>query len=163
MFLNILLLLFLIEFKGRSLAFAFDGLPGDICSTEGETCDMLDNIIKIYSGVFSNDECRPLCEDFYCKYFTYFSSGGFQFSETCVLFSSCGSLHTCEGCTTEALCHQLEVIREVCSTPIKGQVEENLISYIPNIENETSCKDPVFLTRTVFFTLIIFCLIPAFL
>ena len=64
---------------------------------------MLDNIIKISSGVFSNDECRLLCEDFYCKYFTYFSSGGFQFSETFVIFSSCGSLHTCEGCTTEAL------------------------------------------------------------
>ena len=102
---------------------------------------MLDNIIKISSGVFSNDECRLLCEDFSCKYFTYYSSGGFPFSETCVLFSSCGSLHTCEVCTTEALCHQLDVSREVCSTHIEGQVEDNLISFLPNKINETSCKD----------------------
>jgi len=132
---------------------ALDFLPGGDCLTEEETCNMEDNIIKIASDVLTKEECGLLCEDFSCKFFTYYSSSGFPFSDTCILFSSCASLHECEGCTTEGLCRHLDINQGTCGASVEGQTGGNLISFIPNVQNETSCKSScVSTSNCVFYT-----------
>ena len=138
---------------GVGFAGASDFLPDGDCLAEGVACNMEENIIKIASDVLSKEECNQLCKDFSCKFFTYYSSKGFPFTDTCILFSSCTSLQECEECTTDGLCRQLDTNQETCGASVEGQIGGNLISFIPNVQNETSCKSScVSTSNCVFYT-----------
>ena len=48
-------------------------LPSGICAAENTTCEPAgDNLLGVVDGVSSVDECRVLCEDSVCQYFSYF-------------------------------------------------------------------------------------------
>ena len=108
-----------------------------MCSVEDQACELDTNVLTLVPGV-SLPECRMLCNDqLSCKYISFFGSGSFPLSDTCVLFSECGQLYDCEDCRTEDRgCWTGD-----CSSSVEGRVSDNLVAFLPHLGTELECRD----------------------
>ena len=120
--------------------FYFEDLPDGSCAIEGMACNMQDNIIQIVNDISSITECRILCHDEQsCTYMTFYGPESFPFSDTCVLYSSCEELFSCDDCKTEdSSCLPVEF--QLCSSAVESHMGDNLLRFLPNIEDEAECK-----------------------
>ena len=101
---------------------------------------MEDNIIGIVNDISSILECRNLCYDEQsCAFITFYGPDSFPFSNTCVLYSACDSLFSCVDCTTEDR-DCLPVEFKLCSSPVESHMGDNLLQFLPNIDDEAECK-----------------------
>ena len=77
--------------------------PTDSCWVEEQACLVEgDNLLASIPSVPDVTACRQLCQDTDgCELLSHFGAESFPFREHCLLFSSCGSLHACQNCTTE--------------------------------------------------------------
>jgi len=125
-----------------SLAFEAEGWPEDACKVSGQTCEFQENLLSIVPNIQTIDECELICKDnSECTFFTYFGEDNSQFSENCILFSSCDNLVTCTDCSTTQYgkCSlNLEPI-SFCSHPVVGHIGENLLQFLPNLPNQIDC------------------------
>merc|ERR1719347_818576 len=110
-------------------------LPNGDCSIQNGICEAHDNLISITNGVASIDDCRNICyEDANCSHLSYYPSDGVPFRRSCFTFSACPSLDLCYNCSTEErLCNS------VCGKNINGQIGENMVGFITDIETEREC------------------------
>ena len=116
----------------------FDGSPVT-CSSEGVECDhhVESNLIESVMHVPNLMQCRQLCLDHdKCQYISYFDDNAVPISHFCQLFKTCETVAQCSNCMTESMeCF------ESCGSNIVGDLDENVIMSIPNIDAELDCKE----------------------
>ena len=107
------------------------------CSTEGIECDYDENnLIDSVSQVYSEEECRQICEDQQeCDYITYFNASAKPFSNFCRIYKTCVNTVDCTNCVTQ----NMECFR-TCGANSVGRMDENIIDTIDNKKSELDCK-----------------------
>ena len=107
------------------------------CSTEGMECDYDENnLIDSVSQVYSEEECRQICEDQQeCAYITYFNASAKPFSNFCRIFKTCVNTVDCTNCVTQ----NMDCFR-TCGENSVGHMDENIIDTIDNTKSELDCK-----------------------
>ena len=112
-------------------------LPNGECSATDMVCRLdNDNVIGIITDTASAEECEQNCKDSTagCKVYSYFGKTGVPFVETCILFSECSVLDSCEDCfTKEVECGIF------CNAPVEGAIGENLIDFVSEV-SEAACE-----------------------
>ena len=108
-----------------------------ICSSGGIACDYTnENIIDQITGVPTVDMCRELCLDINdCQFFSYFDETATPFPGFCELFKSCERINNCSNCYTENI-----NCGTTCGTNVIGDLDENVLDVISNIQSEIECK-----------------------
>jgi len=107
------------------------------CSEEGMECDYDENnLIDSVAQVYSDEECRQICEDqLDCEYITYFNASAKPFSNFCLMFKSCENTTECTNCVTQNMdCYR------TCGANVVGRMDENIIDVVANIKSELDCK-----------------------
>ena len=107
------------------------------CSTEGIECDYDEsNLIDSVSQVYSEEECRQICEDkLDCDYITYFNASAKPLSNICRIFKTCENTVNCTNCVTQNMdCYR------TCGANVVGHMDENIIDMIDNINWERDCQ-----------------------
>ena len=91
--------------------------------------------VTIVPGIASLEQCRAICQDEEnCSYITYYGANSFPFGETCVTLPTCESVNSCTDCTTEdRACTD-------CSVQLETKIEENLVDFILDVEDESLCR-----------------------
>ena len=113
-------------------------LPNGQCSTENITCGIEDdNLVGIASNVADLSDCSDITNE--GRYFSYYGSEGFPFANSCLFFSSCQSLVTCEDCVTQDIACDRPTRPTFCSAPIEGTLGANLVAVIDNVGSEEEC------------------------
>ena len=113
------------------------GLPPGTCFMEDNACTVHeDNLVSSFLGIPSKEECRQLCQDTAdCGYLSYFGNDSFPFTDVCLLFKTCESLHPCPDCITEdKFCYR------TCSNNVEGLLGENIVELMPDTDTELDCK-----------------------
>ena len=108
------------------------------CSTEGMECAYDENnLIDSVSQVYSDEECRQICEDkLDCDYITYFNASAKPFSNICLLFKNCEKvLFACTNCVTQ----NMDCFR-TCGENLFGHMDENIIDMLAE-KSELDCKN----------------------
>jgi len=118
-----------------SIANGFQSPPA--CSTEGIECDYDENnLIDSVSQVYSEEECRQICDDQQeCDYITYFNASAKPFSNFCRIYKTCVNTVNCTNCVTQ----NMECFR-TCGANSVGHMDENIIDTIDNMKSELDCK-----------------------
>ena len=108
------------------------------CSTEGMECDFDENnLIDSVSQVYSEEECRQICEDQQeCAYITYFNASAKPFSNICLTFQTCEITVDCTNCVTQ----NMDCYRRTCGENVVGHMDENIIDMLANTKSELDCK-----------------------
>ena len=118
-------------------SFSTASLPNGECSVLNMTCQLdNDNVVGIINGVTNQQECMDLCHDNStdCIVYSYYSSDGYPFVDTCLLFSNCTILEPAEDCiTAESPCIRF------CHAPIEGVLGSNLIDFVSSV-SEAACE-----------------------
>lgn len=94
------------------------------CSSEGMECDYDENnLIDSVAQVYSEEECRQICEDqLDCEYITYFNASAKPFSNFCLMFKSCENTLECTNCVTQNMdCYR------TCGANVVGRMDENIV------------------------------------
>ena len=118
-----------------SIANGFQSPPA--CSAEGIECDYDENsLIDSVSQVYSEEECRQICEDqLECAYITYFNASANPYSNICLTFKTCEYQVSCTNCVTQ----NMDCFR-TCGANVVGHMDENIIDMLANINTELDCK-----------------------
>lgn len=106
------------------------------CSSNNTSCDPHgESLIVTYPEVETIFECRVLCIDTEgCEFFTYYGAEGFPLKNFCQLFASCDETLDCIGCVSETReCHSS------CSSNVIGQIDNNFLDFLPNLDSEFGC------------------------
>ena len=106
------------------------------CSTEGVECATnQDNLIDAVTHVMTLEECRQMClDDDNCQFLSYFDDKA-PVSHICLMFKSCKSQNNCSNCVTENM-----ACFRTCGSNIVGDLDENVVDLITNVESELACK-----------------------
>ena len=132
---------------------ASEGLVQDspvTCSSEGVECEFDEsNLIDAVMHVMSLEECRQLCLDQEsCGFITYFDDSAAPFSHFCQLLTSCDTVNNCTSCVSENM-----VCYRSCSDNVVGDLDENVLDVVPNIDTQAECKQSCLSTpRCSFYT-----------
>ena len=108
------------------------------CSSPGMECEYNeDNYIDTVFNVYSELECRAICEDQdQCHFITYYNASASPLSNMCRGFKTCDDVNLCENCVSQ----NMDCFR-TCGTNIVGQMKENIIDGVFGIKTELECKE----------------------
>ena len=108
-----------------------------ICSSEGAECDNTgDNLLDAVMHVMILEECRQMClDDDNCRFISYFGEDSAPFSHLCQLFTSCDAVNNCSNCVSENM-----ACFRTCGSNTVGDLDENVVDLITNVESELACK-----------------------
>ena len=110
------------------------------CAIDNEECEVTDNLVHIYAGISSIQECMTLChDDFDCIAFNYFGpESDFIPTMTCLLLSSCDTKIPCESCVRGAFQDDEKCL---CSIGYVGAIDgNNLVDMVSDVQDEATCK-----------------------
>ena len=97
---------------------------------------MHDNVVSITEDVASVEECRLICqESVNCTSITSYGPHDFPFRDTCVAVSACPSLTDCLDCTSE------DTTCATCSLALQGTLNHNLVDFLPDLVDESRCRE----------------------
>ena len=107
------------------------------CSSEGAECDNSgDNLLDAVMHVMILEECRQMClDDDNCGFISYFGEDSAPFSHLCQLFTSCDAVNNCSHCVSENM-----ACFRTCGSNTVGDLDENVVDLITNVESELACK-----------------------
>ena len=106
------------------------------CSSEGVQCERVgNNLIDVVPHV-TLEECRPIClDEEHCEFISYFDDSATPGSHLCQMFETCKTTIDCSNCVSENMdCYTL------CSSNVIGDLDENILELLTNIESEFACR-----------------------
>ena len=116
----------------------------------GVECDFNeDNLIDAVMHVKSLEECRQMCLDQEsCEFISYFDDSAAPISHFCSLFKSCDTVSKCTNCVSESMACDTS-----CSDNVVGDLDENVLDVVTNIDTQAECKQSCLSTpRCSFYT-----------
>ena len=108
------------------------------CSSPGLQCGVAGpSLLAAVPRVAGLQQCRALCRDRdQCRYLAYHDQAAAPASHFCLLFTSCDTVTPCSHCVSE----RRDCLMDTCGSSIVGDLDENVLSSIPNTESEMECK-----------------------
>ena len=109
------------------------------CTSPGLQCAVAGpSLLAAVPRVAGLQQCRGLCRDRdQCRYLSYHDQAAAPASHFCLLFTSCDTVTPCTHCVSE----RRDCLMDTCGSSIVGDLDENVLSSIPNTESEMECKE----------------------
>ena len=108
------------------------------CTSPGLQCGVAGpSLLAAVPRVAGLQQCRALCRGRdHCRYLAYHDQAAAPASHFCLLFTSCDTVTPCSHCVSE----RRDCLMDTCGSSIVGDLDENVLSSIPNTESEMECK-----------------------